>query len=441
MSIGTLTKNNQNQYRRYPIKQGGLFQSTDGFIVSDAAIVNCRVTTIFGKHRLYIKQIFNKNGIIKITLATISSVAEDNDVAIGVFSGELTDDFITLPLTPFLPYVSGTITLGSISTLKALSRIIFFTKENTELEESTIFCYTRPKVTSIQDNQKNKITGHVNFGTLTNVVKTTNYAAGGVQLAVQTPASVFNPADKSSALGNCDKPAIKNINGVLPSPENKDAKAANDGNIYIVGVKPLLFYGTASLNSPPYTPGVLSVETTGVTLSSLCAQKTVLLPPVNIGGFTLDTPEYRDKYYSKPALTKHVEEGYPSIIPSRRASNFNSTSRPEYYYWPQFVKEEYYAYWPLIAPSVPDILQASIASGKLTVVFKAPTTGGNSAIANYQYSLDGGTTYITRTVDSDNPRLTDSPLIVSAVSPVNFTLRAVNTSGEVGAATAPLRIS
>ena len=442
MAIGSLTKNNQNQYRRYPIKQGGRFCSTDGFIVPDAAIVNCRITSIYGKHRLYIKQIFYKDGIIKIAIATISDTPADDDIAVGVFSGTLTEDFITIPLIPFTPYVSGSMTLGSIAVLSTVNRLIYFTKENTEIEESAIFCYTVPKVTSIQDTQKNKLTGAVQLGTLTNVTNTNNYIASSVQLTSENPSSVFNPADKSSALGNCDKPAIKNINGVLPSLENKDSRPGNDGNIYLVGVKPLLFYGTPSLSSPPFAPGVVSVETPGVSLGSLCAQKALLLPPVNIGGFTLDTSEYRDKYYNKPALIKHTSADYPAIVPARSASNFNSATRPEYYYWPQFVKEDYYAYWSLLAPSVPHIQSTSRAAGKLTVLFKAPLTGGNSNIVNYQYSLDGGNTYTTRAVDADNSNLLNSPLVISVGTGVlNLTIRAINSAGEVGANSTILNIT
>jgi hypothetical protein len=80
-----------------------------------------------------------------------------------------------------------------------------------------------------------------------------------------------------------------------------------------------------------------------------------LLPPVDVSGFTLDTPEYKDLYYNKPELPKYPEgyqeasPNYPLERPPRAASNFNLAKVPEFYFWPQFAKPEYYVndkYWP-----------------------------------------------------------------------------------------------
>lgn len=77
----------------------------------------------------------------------------------------------------------------------------------------------------------------------------------------------------------------------------------------------------------------------------MCTLKHKILPPVEVCGFTLPTIEFKNKYYSKPALNAADPETCESTHPARRASNFNETVRPEFYYWPQFVKEEYYSYW------------------------------------------------------------------------------------------------
>ena len=81
----------------------------------------------------------------------------------------------------------------------------------------------------------------------------------------------------------------------------------------------------------------------GLTLTSLCTKKQKLLPPVDVTGFTKE--EYKDEYYNKPALESLNNTNYPYEIPARLAANFNATLRPEYFYWPQYVKENYYDFW------------------------------------------------------------------------------------------------
>jgi hypothetical protein len=340
MAIIALHPNNKNQYRKYPFKQGSSLQSDSGYVIPDDFIVNCSITSIYGRHRIYVKQIYHKNGEFRISVASVI-----DDLLLGVFIGEASlIDFSTLELTPFVRNVSGTITLANTAKVTENTVTLHFNKANTELEESTIFCYTPPAVSSIKDKKNTELRGRVVFGNLINLTKSTDTEARTSRLRASNPESIYNSADKSTYLGNCGIPIIKNINGVQPSLPG-GVSSVNDHNIYIVGVKPIVFYGIPGEEANTTEPGIIGVTTDTLTLDSLCTLKHKILPPVEVCGFTLPTIDFKNKYYSKPALNAADPETCDSTHPARRASNFNETVRPEFYYWPQFVKEEYYNYW------------------------------------------------------------------------------------------------
>jgi hypothetical protein len=261
---------------------------------------------------------------------------------LGVFIGNLSGDYSVITLTTSEIYLSGTITLGAAKEWDALPTICTFDSSSTELEESVIFCFEAPKVTSISDKKEQTLRGIVSYGILTNIEKYSNSNLKQTNFESTAPASVTTIADKSSFLNNCATPVIKNINGVVPFPKDVSPDE-NDGNIYLVGVLPIVFYGI-SLDE-----GVITTVTEDITIDSLCSLRSKLLPPIDISGFTLDTSEFRDKYYTKPAFTDARPDGSPPYyelyIPERLAANFNVTTLPEYYYWPQFVRPEYYNLW------------------------------------------------------------------------------------------------
>jgi hypothetical protein len=341
MAIVSLTPNNKNQYRKYPLKQGSTFISDNGYSVPDDLIVAASLSSIYGQHRIYIKQIFYKDAYVSVTVASYL-----DDKVLGYFSGQITSDNTTLAFSAFTKFVDGTITIGSLESLLALPGILNFDKSSSELEESTILCYAPPAVLSISDKNASELRGFVTFGTLTNLTKTT--ANNKTAFSVTNPEDIFNLADKSSFLNNCATPAIRTINSVTPFPMDAgDSK--NDGNIYMVGVEPIVFYGIPTDDGSSSAPGIINVESPSLTLDSLCALRHTMLPPIDISGFTLDSVEFVDKYYTKPSLSAHEADptdiNYPLYRPARYASNFNATTVPEFYYWPQFVKEEYYYSW------------------------------------------------------------------------------------------------
>ena len=337
MRISSLHFTNKNQFRKYPVKQGMSLQADNGILLSDDVIVGCSITTLYGKHRLYIRQIYRNDSSARITIASVF-----DDSVLGMFSGDVTSDFTTLQLVPFVRNISGSITIGSASSLHSLTTALHFTKESAEFEESTIFCYTPPAVSSVSDKKGTQLRGDVKFGVLTNLTKSVDALNKTSRLTATNPAAVFNKADKSTILDNCPNPIIKNINGVQPFPIGgpNNPYSGNDGNIYIVGVNPIIFYGT----SASATQGSVKIQTDNVTLASLCAQKHKLLPPTDVCGFT--NPADKNTYYSKPELSAVDPATCSFDRPTRLAGSYYDTVRPEYYFWPQFVKDEYYTmYW------------------------------------------------------------------------------------------------
>ena len=85
---------------------------------------------------------------------------------------------------------------------------------------------------------------------------------------------------------------------------------------------------------------------------------------------------------------------------------------------------------PVTAPAAPSISAITASSGQLSIAFTPGATGG-SVITNYQYSTNGGSSWVTR-----SPVSTASPLVVSGLAngtTYNVQLRAVN---DVGSGTA-----
>lgn len=94
---------------------------------------------------------------------------------------------------------------------------------------------------------------------------------------------------------------------------------------------------------------------------------------------------------------------------------------------------------PAVAPSAPSMLSASsIGTKSFTVAFTPGATGG-SAITNYEYSIDGGSTFT-----ACSPAVTVSPITISTGLSSNTTysvvLKAVNAVGA-GAASPALSVT
>lgn len=84
----------------------------------------------------------------------------------------------------------------------------------------------------------------------------------------------------------------------------------------------------------------------------------------------------------------------------------------------------------LVSPyaSAPTITSIATGNTQLTANFTAPTVIGASAITNYQFSTDGGTTWTTR-----SPASTASPIVMTGLTngtAYDITIRAINSSGS-----------
>ena len=81
-----------------------------------------------------------------------------------------------------------------------------------------------------------------------------------------------------------------------------------------------------------------------------------------------------------------------------------------------------------IVASAPNISTITAGSQQLSVAFTAPSSNGGATLTNYQYSIDGGTNWITR-----SPAATTSPLVITTLTngqAYNIVIRAVNSAGS-----------
>ena len=95
---------------------------------------------------------------------------------------------------------------------------------------------------------------------------------------------------------------------------------------------------------------------------------------------------------------------------------------------PEDAKKLLYSNAELLAtPSAPTNLAANSLDASASVAFTPPASDGGAAISTYQYSVDDGTTWITR-----NPASTTSPLVIAGLTngtTYSVRLRAVNSVG------------
>ncbi len=86
-----------------------------------------------------------------------------------------------------------------------------------------------------------------------------------------------------------------------------------------------------------------------------------------------------------------------------------------------------------VVPPAPTITEITAGNQQLSVAFTAPANNGGVAISNYEYSLNGGTNWITPA-----PSVTSSPLLIPSLTngaTYDVQLRAVNAIGSGAAST------
>jgi predicted RNA-binding protein with TRAM domain len=83
---------------------------------------------------------------------------------------------------------------------------------------------------------------------------------------------------------------------------------------------------------------------------------------------------------------------------------------------------------PRTTPTAPTITGITPGNNQLSVAFTAPSSNGGASITNYEYSINGGTDWVT-----PSPALTTSPLLITGLmngTTYDIQLRAVNSAGS-----------
>lgn len=320
MAILNLDFLNKNQFRSYPLKANASRTAQDGRRVRDNLLTACSVSTVISRTNIHINQIYVNGTYISVTLGCLEN---GKFKSLGRFYGEVTADFTTLELVQFDRFTGGSIVLGAAEEILNMAGGYYFSPEALPLEESTIFYYTPPGVTGIR-RESTTLRGRVGFGRLLNLKKSTDRTSNQISLGVEDNTALASLADFSSDFNNCRTPLIHYVNGAKPFYNNDNPE--NQGNLYLVGVQPVVFYGVMG-------DGSLEVATklfTGddLTMNTLCSARGSVLPPV--------APAYLTDRESENPIFKGKENYYSKSF--EPPENLISHSEPEFLSWPQFLK-------------------------------------------------------------------------------------------------------
>lgn len=255
MAFQNLDFLNKNMYRKYPIRATSTYFFQNGQELPLSLISSIQVTTTYANRRVYISKVYAKSGYVSVLLREYAT-----GIVLGSFQGVITQANQVLTLEPAIANVSGTITIGDPAAIDLLSGSGYFSPDNGLLEDSTVFVFTPPSVTSFIHNG-DTATGHVVFTTLT---------GSNVLIASLDPDVTFTVIDRtliqtkndfSASIGTCGTPLIKQINTVFPD---------STGNIDIYGILPVgIEIGT----------GIVGVGTPTLTLNDFCPERNKLSPP------------------------------------------------------------------------------------------------------------------------------------------------------------------
>ena len=328
MAIYTLDFLNKNKYRRFPFRADTALTSENGRVLGNDLLVGASLSIAGTRENLHISQIWVKDQYIDIVL---SCTQGNHLVSLGRFAGEIVEDYSVLYLEQFERFVNGTITFGSAEVVSRMSGGYFFRPEQTKLEDSTIFYYTPPGVKKLVRSSV-ELRGRVEFGNLINLVKTKENKT--IKLSTSTGAQIASLVDRASQFRNCKTPLIYNINETVPFKDSTANYPVLDGNIYLVGIKPVIFYG--EFGTPENTGGTIQAQTIDInnnplTLDTLCTARNKVLPPIN--------PVYlvnRPDETATPKTFVGKENYYTKSF--NVPINFIKVTEPEFLSWPQFFK-------------------------------------------------------------------------------------------------------
>lgn len=331
MAIYTLDFLNKNRFRRFPFKSETSLTSVNGQVLSNDLIVGLSLSTISNRSNIHISQIYVRDQFIS---AVLSSTSNGKQIALGRFVGTILEDYSVLYLEQFERFVNGILIIGSVDEILKMRGGYFFNPQSTALEESVIFQYTPPNVKSIVNNSIS-LRGRVEFGTLTNLVKTKE--TQNIKISTTTGTQIASLADKSSQFGNCTTPLIYSINNAIPFKDSSNDYPILDGNIYMIGIKPIVFYGEFGEPGEESSVGgtilaqTIDINNNPLTLDTLCTARNKVLPPIN-PVYLNNRPDNKTTTPSFVGKENYYTKSFVKPI------NFIKVVEPEFLSWPQFFK-------------------------------------------------------------------------------------------------------
>ena len=196
---------NKNMYRSYPLKAGSSGLSIYGEQLPTSVLTSLSLSIPLSANinTVYISKIVTKNNFISVVVNSYAS-----DLAIGSFSKLITEDYQTINLASYVSGVSGQLTVGKANALANFQGAFHFQKENTEIEESTIFIYPTPAVTALVNNST-KSTGKISLlGKNVSIEVTGN----DIILDIIEYTKVLAHNALAGQYNNCTNPIIEKIN-------------------------------------------------------------------------------------------------------------------------------------------------------------------------------------------------------------------------------------
>lgn len=243
-------------YRKYPICASSSHIFTNGVELPQKLITSIQITTLKSLSNIYIYRISVNNSYLSILLKE-----NDTGLNVGNFYAQIVQNQQTIPLTPLLPQVSGSITIGDMTALSELNGTYYLDYENGRVEPSTVFCFVPPGVTAFTYNDSTA-TGYVTISSASVAVTVDSPEIG---LSVKQPDLILSNNDFGASLANCPTPLIKKINTVSPN---------SSGNIDIYGIIPIkIDVGTGTQLQLSTVPEL--------SFKDLCPEKRKVLPPAS----------------------------------------------------------------------------------------------------------------------------------------------------------------
>lgn len=241
-------------YRRYPFRSNARMVATNGLELPNDLIVGAQISTVLGKHQLYLYKVYVADDFINLTIKD-----KLTDKVVGWCSGRVTSNYQTLFIESNYPFIAGKIVIGNFEKLKELAKIYIFAPEDAFFEDSVITCYKQPGVKKLVHNGV-EASGLVELN-LNNLEL--SYPSDGIfQLNVINTFELFPNKSNTDNILNCGLPYITRINNVTPD---------NSGNIDIFGIIPLhIAVGTD-----------IGIDIPTLELSDICPEVDVNYPPEN----------------------------------------------------------------------------------------------------------------------------------------------------------------